>query len=408
MKPTTNKTKLTEKRVESQAEGIRKRNGKIEPFQKKKITTAIWKAIRAVNEGDYSKALEVSNKVVMEVNKRWGLSKKQSSNKIETTESIPTVEEIQDIVEKQLILARLPETAKAYILYRDLHNRMRNINNLLDIAGKINSYINKTDWKVHSDSEIDYHLQGLYKKIVDEVSERYWMNEVYTPKMRELHENEDFHIHKCQALSSYCVGWDLEDILTVGFTGVPGNVSSAPAKHMRSALGQLMNFFYTLTNEAPDGAVAISSLDTYIAPFIAYDKLNYKQVKQNLQEFIFNMNMPTKSGGQVVFSNITLDLKCPGNMKNQPVIIGGKLMDRKYGEFQKEMDIFNKALAEVYAQGDAKGRAFSWPIPTYNITKDFDWDDPSYDNIWEMTAKYGIPYFANFVNSISNTHAFDV
>jgi len=374
--------------VRPQVEGILKRSGNVAPFQKKKITTAIWKAIRSVNEADYSKAIEVSNKVVLEVNKRWGHS-----------EIIPTVEEVQDIVEKQLILSRLPETAKAYILYRDLHNRMRNINNLLDIAAKINSYINKDDWKVHSDSEIDYHLQGLYKKIVDEVSERYWMNEVYTPLMRELHENEDFHIHKCSALSSYCVGWDIQDLLMVGFTGVPGNVSSAPAKHMRSALGQLMNFFYTLTNEAPDGAVAVSSLDTYLAPFIAYDKLDYKHVKQNLQEFIFNMNMPTKSGGQVVFSNVTLDLKCPPSMKDQPVIIGGKLMDKKYGDFQEEMDMFNQALAEVYAEGDAKGRAFSWPIPTYNITKDFDWDNPAYDNIWEMTAKYGIPYFANFVNS---------
>lgn len=367
---------------------VRKRDGSIVPFKKQKITAVILKAIKAVNETTTEKAEDICNKVIKDLNKQYRYEN-----------DIPSVEGIQDLVERNLILAKLPDTAKAFILYRDLHNRMRNINNLLDIAGKINSYIDKADWKVHSDSEIDYHLQGMYKKIVDEVSERYWMNEIYTKEMRELHDNKDFHIHKSSALSSYCAGWDFEDLLRVGFTGVPGNVSSGPAKHMRSALGQLVNFFYTLTNETPDGAVAVSSLDTYLAPFVYYDKLSYKEVKQNLQEFVYNMNMPTKSGGQVVFSNITLDLTVPKHMKDQAVIIGGEYQEKKYGNFQKEMDMINTALAEIYTTGDSKGRVFSWPIPTYNITKDFDWDNPAYQGIWEMTAKYGVPYFANFVNS---------
>ncbi len=374
--------------VDSVNRNIKKRDGRIVPFDQDKITHAIWKAMRNIGEGDLKKAQEISDKVVQELNKEF-----------QKSDHIPTVEEIQDEVERQLILAKLPDTAKAYILYRDLHSRMRNIHNLFDVGSWIKAYINKDNWKVHSDSEIDYHLQGMYKKIVEEVSEKYWMNEVYSEEMRNLHENKDFHIHKSSTISAYCVGWDLEDLLRVGFKGVPGNVQSAPARHMRSALGQLVNFLYTLTNEAPDGAVAVSSLDTYLAPFIRHDGLDYKGVKQNIQEFVYNMNVPTKSGGQVVFSNITLDLKCPKYMKDQPVVIGGKPQKEKYGEFQKEMDMFNRALVEVFTEGDAKGRAFSWPIPTYNITRDFDWDNENLKDLWEMTAKYGIPYFANFVNS---------
>ncbi|MBN1373889.1 ribonucleoside triphosphate reductase [Candidatus Dojkabacteria bacterium] len=370
---------------------IRKRNGSIEEFTPTKITIAITKAMEAVNLKSLSAAEKVTNAVTKEL-KQIFFSKSE----------LPTVEQIQDLVEKHLILNKHPEVAKAYILYRDLHNRMRNVSNLFDVGTWINTYINKKNWKIHSDSEIDYHLQGMYKKIVEEVSEMYWMNEVYTDEMRNLHINKDLHIHKSSTLSSYCVGWDIRDLLIVGYQGVPGNVSSKPASHFGSALGQLMNFLYTLTNETPDGAVAVSSLDTYMAPFIRHDKLTYKEVKQQIQSFIFNMNMPTKSGGQVVFSNITLDLICPSYMKNEAVIIGGKLKEEKYGEYQAEMDMFNKALFEVYLEGDAKGRAFTWPIPTYNITKDFDWNNNNLKGLWDMTAKYGIPYFANFVNSDMN------
>ncbi len=365
---------------------VRKRDDRLVDFDSLRITEAIMKAMSAVGQSDMAMARKITEKVMNDLTSLEG-------------EDYANVEHIQDLVEKHLILEKCVDTAKAYILYRDLRSRSRNINNLLDIGGKIQSYVDKDDWKLNIDSSIDYHLQGLYKNIVNEVSEKYWMNEVYTEEMRLLHENKDFHIHKSSAISSYCVGWDLQDLLLVGFKGVDGNVESKPPKHFRSALGQLVNFLYTLTNETPDGAVAISSIDTYLAPFIRKDKLTYKSVKQCIQEFIFNMNMPTKSGGQVVFSNITLDLKVPKHMVNEPIIWGGKSQAEKYGEFQKEMDMFNKALASVYIEGDAKGRAFTFPIPTYNISKDFDWDSKEYDGIWEMTAKYGIPYFANFVNS---------
>ncbi len=363
---------------------IQKRDGTLVPFDDKKILSAVSKAMKAVGQHDLEKAKHVTEAVLKEVSK---------------SKETPTVEGIQDFVEKHLMLAKCVDTAKAYILYRELRSRGRNINNLLDVGAKINSYVGKEDWKISIDSSIDYHLQGMYKNIVNEISEKYWMNEVYTGEMRRLHDSKDFHIHKSSSISAYCVGWDLQDLLLVGFKGVAGNVECKPPKHLSAALGQLVNFLYTLTNESPDGAVAISSLDTYMAPFIRKDRLDFQKVKQALQSFVYNMNMPTKSGGQVVFSNVTLDLKVPEDMKKQSVIIGGKPQKEKYGDYQKEMDMFNKALAKVYIEGDAKGRAFTFPIPTYNISKDFDWSSKAYDGIWEMTAKYGIPYFANFVNS---------
>jgi len=366
----------------------KKRDGRIVDFDISKIESAILNSMKSVNEGTEELAKNIAKKVLKHIDKIHDDSK-----------NIADVEAIQDIVEKELIYANLADTAKSYILYRDLHNRQRNVHNLLDIGEQINNYLDKSDWTVNANSSVDYHLQGLYKNITEKVSEMYWMNEIYDKEMRDLHFNKDLHIHKSSAISSYCVGWDLEDILLVGFTGVPGNVTSAPAKHLGSALGQIVNFMYTLTNEVPDGAVALSSLDTYLAPFIRNDNLNEKQVKQALQEFIYNMNVPTKAGGQVVFSNITLDLQVPKHMKETAVIIGGKHQETTYGEYQKEVDMFNKALVEVYTEGDSKGTAFMWPIPTYNIDKNFDWDNPVYDGLWKMTAKYGIPYFANFVNS---------
>jgi len=370
---------------------IIKRTGKKSSFTKTKITVAILKAMDSVGQKSPSTADKITNTVVETLQQKYFDKGK-----------CPTVEKIQDIVERQLVLHKLPDVAKSYILYRNLHSRMRNIQNIFDAGSWIDSYINKKTWLVHSDSEIDYHLQGMYKKIVGEISEKYWMNEIYTQEMRDLHNNKDFHIHKSSTISSYCVGWDLQDILRVGFQGVPGNVSANPPHRLHSALGQLMNFMYVLTNETPDGAIAISSLDTFLAPFIRYNKLSYKEVKRAIKSFIYNMNMPSKAGGQVVFSNITLDLICPKYLHNEPVISGGKPQKETYGEFQKEMDMFNRALTEVYVQGDAKGRAFSWPIPTYNITKDFDWENKNLDTLWEMTAKYGIPYFANFINSDMN------
>lgn len=370
---------------------VKKRDGSLVLYNPAKIETAIFKAMRSVGIDDKKKAGKITEFVDAELQKNYF-----------SIDAVPSIEDIQDIVERQLMLHKFPDVAKAYILYRDLHNRMRNINNLMDVSSVINGYIQKSDWKIHADDQIDYSLQGMYKMITNYASEQFWFNEVYTREMRDCHEEGDFHIHKSSSLSSYCVGWDLYDILVVGFGGVPGNVSSRPAKHLRSALGQLVNFLFTLTQETPDGAVAISSFDTYLAPFIRHDGLNYKEVKQALQEFVYNMNVPTKMGGQAVFSNITLDLECPEYLKETPIVIGGENQKEKYGDFQEEMDMFNKALTEIYVEGDAKGRVFTWPIPTYNITKNFNWNNKNLDGLWEMTAKYGIPFFANFINSDMN------
>ena len=367
---------------------IRKRSGVMEDFTPTRIAIVIFKAMEAVGQPDLKKAEEIMKDVVDEIEVEYFAKHK-----------VLGVEDIQDLVEKHLVLHQLPEVAKAYILYRDLRSRIRDINNLVDIAKLTEDYIDQKDWKVNENSNIGYSLPGLYNYVAGKVGEVYWLNQVFTKEMRMLHENKDFHIHKLPAIGVYCVGWDLMDIIKNGFDGVEGALSCKPPKHLSSALGQLCNFMFTLSNEAPEGAVAISNLDTLMAPFIRYDKLNYKQVKQKMQEFIFNLNCPSKIGAQAPFTNVSLDLKCPGYYKDHPIVIGGRMPKETYGEFQKEMDMFNKAFAEVMMEGDASGRVFSWPIPTYNITKDFDWDNKLLEPIWEMTAKYGIPYFANFVNS---------
>ncbi|MEA3357761.1 MAG: ribonucleoside triphosphate reductase [Patescibacteria group bacterium] len=368
-----------------------KRSGKKVTFNADKITHAILKAMRSVSQESPIDAKKISKSVVE-------ILKKEFFNKNRT----PTVEKIQDIVEKELINFNLPDIAKSYILYRDLHNRVRNINNLIDTSKLTNDYIEQNDWEVNENSSVSYSLAGLYNYVYGRIAKTYWLNEIYPKDIRELNENNDFHIHKLSALSVYCVGWDLMDLLLHGFGGVAGKLTSSPPKHFATALGQLTNFFYTLTTEAPEGASAISNFDTFLAPFIRYDKLDYKTVYQELQIFLFNMNCPTKVGAQAPFTNVTLDLKCPSYLKDQPVVINGKLQSNNYGCFQKEMDTFNKAFAKIMMKGDAAGNPFPYPIPTYNIAKDFDWENPVYEPIWEMTAKYGIPYFANFVNSDMN------
>ncbi len=367
-------------------EKIRKRDGRVVKFRQERITRAIFKAAKAVGGSDYNRAKELSDQVV-EILKR-------NLNPGE----IPTVEQVQDIVEKVLVENGHYKTAKAYILYRRQHEEMRNLKYFLSNMDIIDGYINATDWRVRENSNMSYSLQGLNFHISSIVVSQYWLNRVYPKEIRMAHVNGDFHIHDLGFLGAYCVGWDLYDLLVSGFKGVRGKVESKPAKHFRSALGQVVNFFYTLQGEAA-GAQALSNFDTYLAPFIHYDGLNYKQVKQAIQEFIFNINIPTRVGFQTPFTNITLDLKVPEFLKDQPVIIGGVAQDKTYGEFQEEMDMFNKAFAEVMLEGDAKGRIFTFPIPTYNITEDFEWDNEVMDIIWEMTGKYGIPYFANFVNT---------
>ena len=265
----------------------------------------------------------------------------------------------------------------------------------------VDDYLKKLDWQVKENSNMTYSIQGLNNYIASEISKNYWLNKIYTPEIKHAHENGDIHIHDLNIISTYCVGWDLKDLLMEGFTGVDGKIKCAPAKHFRTALGQIVNFLYTMQGEAA-GAQAFSNFDTLLAPFVKYDNLDYAQVKQAMQEFIFNLNVPTRTGFQTPFTNITMDLTVPSYYADAPVIIGGELLETTYKDFQHEMNLINKAYFEIMMQGDATGKVFTFPIPTYNITKDFAWENPELEGLWEMTAKYGIPYFSNFINSDMN------
>ena len=363
---------------------VRKRDGRIVEYDPSKINTAIWKAVKSVGGTDYSRTVILTNLVELLL---------EAEN-----QEILDVEFIQDKVEEVLIKEGHDRVAKSYILYRQQHAEMREIKNHFAEVETVDDYIQATTWKVKENSNQTFSLQGLNNHISAEASQKYWLNKIYPAEIKNAHLSGGFHIHDLGLIATYCVGWDLKDLLIKGFTGVEGKIASSPAKHYRSLLGQIVNFFYTLQGESA-GAQAFSNFDTLVAPFIRYDKLEYKQVKQGLQEFVFNMNVPTRVGFQTPFTNITMDLKVLEFMKNEPVVLGGQYMEETYGDFQPEMDMFNQAFAEIMCEGDSLGRVFTFPIPTYSITKDFDWDNPNYDKIWEMTAKYGIPYFSNFVNS---------
>ena len=363
---------------------IKKRDGRIVEFDSLKITVAIAKAGKASGEFGEREARKLTMRVLTLAHElRLGV--------------LPEVEEIQDIVERVLLDSPFYKTAKAYILYREQHAQIRNIATKANVD-LVEHYIQKLDWKIKENSNMCYSLQGLNNYISSDVTSEYWLNRIYPPEIRKAHKDGDLHIHDLSVLSVYCVGWDLKDLLIQGFKGVEGKVESAPPKHLRSALGQIVNFFYTLQGEAA-GAQAISNFDTLLAPFVRYDNLSYDEVKQALQEFVFNNNIPTRVGFQTPFTNITMDLYVPSIMKDHPIIIGGKELEETYAGFQPEMDLINRAFAEVMMEGDAKGRVFTFPIPTYNITEDFDWDNPNLETVWKMTGKYGIPYFSNFVNS---------
>ncbi|MEM2888110.1 MAG: ribonucleoside triphosphate reductase [Candidatus Bathyarchaeia archaeon] len=365
---------------------VRKRDGRLEEFDSNRITNAIWKAAKAVGGKDREQAERLSKQVVDILKQRFG------------DDGVPTVEEIQDIVENVLIENGHARTAKAYILYRKQHQDLRELAALLSSSDLVEQYVDIEDWYVKENSNMSYSLQGLNNYLTTKVIEKYWTSRIFPPNIAEAHYSGDMHIHDLGVLGPYCVGWDLRELLLSGFGGVSGKIESKPAKHFRTALGQVVNFFYTLQGEAA-GAQAFSNFDTYLAPFIRYDGLDEKEVKQALQEFFFNINVPTRVGFQTPFTNVTLDLTVPNFMKDEPVIRGGTLTDDAYGDMQEEVDMFNSAFAEVMAEGDAKGRVFTFPIPTYNITKDFDWDSPVAQKIFEVTAKYGTPYFSNFVNS---------
>ena len=363
---------------------IKKRDGRTAKFDRKKIEKAIEKAGLETGEFDAAQAVELTDKVL-------GVLETRNQKRL------PSVEDIQDIVEDALIDSKFKKTAKAYIIYRDQHKKLREITSNAHVD-LIDKYLGNLDWKVNENSNMGYSLQGLNNYVSAEITKTYWLDKIYTSKIGKAHKEGDLHIHDLNLLSVYCVGWDLTDLLQEGFTGVAGKVASKPAKHFRSALGQVVNFFYTLQGEAA-GAQAFSDFDTLLAPFIRADKLSYEEVKQAIQEFVFNVNVPTRVGFQTPFTNITLDLECPKHMADNPVIIGGEMQDTTYGEYQEEMNMLNKALLEVLSEGDANGRVFTFPIPTVNITKDFNWDNPVIESLWEASAKYGIPYFSNFINS---------
>ncbi|MEW5735826.1 MAG: ribonucleoside triphosphate reductase [Thermodesulfobacteriota bacterium] len=366
-------------------ETISKRDGRVVPFDSSKISAAIAKAGNATGEFNERDAKRLTLRVLtLAHDLRLG--------------PVPTVEEIQDIVERVLLDSPYYKSAKSYILYREQHAQLRKLaaKSRVDL---VEHYINREDWKVKENSNMCYSLQGLNNYLSSDITSEYWLNQIYPPEIRDAHRSGAMHIHDLSLLSVYCVGWDLQDLLLTGFRGVAGKVESAPPKHLRSALGQIVNFFYTLQGEAA-GAQAISSFDTLLAPFVRHDGLDYPEVKQAMQEFVFNINIPTRVGFQTPFTNITMDLIPPGTLKNECVIVGGQRIESEvYGDFQTEMDMLNQAFAEVMMEGDAKGRVFTFPIPTYNITKDFDWDNPRLTAVWKMTGKYGIPYFSNFVNS---------
>jgi anaerobic ribonucleoside-triphosphate reductase len=370
-----------------------KRDGSLQLFDRERIENAVFAAARAVNSDlGRSWAEMISYSVIGLLLQRC---EEQEINP-------PSVEQIQDVVEEVLIKSDQYKIAKAYILYRQQRQEARATQRMiLDSEKLIEDYLQVADWRVSENSNLNYSLQGLNFYLASAIASQYWLNKIYPPEVRDAHTSGALHLHDLGALSVYCCGWDLLDLLVQGFRGVSAKVESAPPKHLQTALGQLVNFFYTLQGESA-GAVAVSNFDTLLAPFVRHDGLRYAQVKQAIQEFVFNMNVPTRVGFQTPFSNITLDLVVPELFRNQPVVIGGKYQESTYGEFQPEMDLINRAFAEVMLAGDAKGRVFTFPIPTYNLSSNFDWDSDLLEPIWEMTGKYGIPYFANFINSDMN------
>jgi len=372
---------------------IIKRNGQKQDFNPEKIEIAIQKAMIATNQELEKDVVEHKSKVL-------------TNNVILFLEDLKKeticIEEVQDAVENALMNSGLNDVAKNYIRYRYQREILRSDKLSSKAVEKmIFTYTGGDDMAVKENSNMGFSLQGLNNFLVSEFSKNFWLNHVFTKEQKKAHESGDIHIHDLGLLSTYCCGWDLEQLLIKGFCGVKNKIQSKPPKHFRSALGQIVNFIYTLQGEAA-GAQALSSFDTYLAPFIRYDHLTYKDVKQAIQEFVFNMNVPTRVGFQTPFFNITLDLEVSSIFKDKHIIIGGEYKEETYGEFQEEMDLLNKAFCEVMTEGDASGRVFTFPIPTYNIGKNFNWDRPVVDDVMKMTSKYGIPYFANFVNSDMN------
>jgi ribonucleoside-triphosphate reductase len=365
---------------------IIKRDRTSVPFKKEKIVLAIFKAASAVGGNDFTLSEKLAGEVVTIAEQLY-------------PDGLAEVEGIQDIVEKVLIENGHARTAKAYILYREKRRAARESNALIGATiNMFSEYLNDRDWQINENANTQKSINGLNNYIREAFTKNYWLHEVYPDEVRNAHTSGDIHIHDLGFFGPYCAGWDLRQILMLGFGGVPGKVESKPPKHLRAFLGQIVNSTFTTQGESA-GAQAWSSFDTYCAPFIRYEQLDYKTVKQALQEFIFNLNVPTRVGFQCPFSNLTFDIVPPSTLKDQCVIIGGKLMPETYGDFQEEMDMLNMAFCDVMTEGDAKGRVFTFPIPTINVTKSFDWNSPVVEKFMEITCKYGIPYFSNYVNS---------
>jgi ribonucleoside-triphosphate reductase (formate) len=365
---------------------IIKRDGTIKPFDARKIHSALLRAGQVTGEFDSHVAEQLTEKVVVQKIQLQG-------------STAPHIEQIQDAVEAVLFDAGFRKTLRAYVIYREQHKKLRSDRKtLVDVESSMNEYLQQLDWRVNANANQGYSLGGLILNVSGKVIANYWLSHVYPPEVGEAHRDADIHIHDLDMLAGYCAGWSLRTLLNEGLNGVPGKVESGPPKHMSSAVGQIVNFLGTLQNEWA-GAQAFSSFDTYMAAFVRKDNLSYAMVRQYMQELIYNLNVPSRWGTQTPFTNLTFDWICPEDLREQVPVIGGVEMPFTYGDLQAEMDMINRAYIEVMMAGDAKGRVFTFPIPTYNITPDFDWTSPNATLLFEMTARYGLPYFQNFVNS---------
>lgn len=362
---------------------LRKRDGRLAAFDMAKIERAIAAAGAATGEFGASEAHALAEAVCLQLAHRTAVE----------------VEQVQDGVERTLMAAGHFDTARAYIVYRERHARLRRDRKaVVDVAASMNEYLSREDWRVRANANQGYSLGGLILNVSGKVTANYWLDEVYSPEIGTAHREGDLHIHDLDMLAGYCAGWSLRTLLTEGFNGIPGRVEAGPPKHLSSALGQMVNFLGTLQNEWA-GAQAFSSFDTYLAPFVRKDQLGFDEVRQAIQEFIYNLNVPSRWGTQTPFTNLTFDWVCPEDLREQIPYIGGEEMPFAYGELQAEMELINRAYIEVMQAGDGLGRVFTFPIPTYNITHDFPWDSDNAERLFEMTARYGLPYFQNFLNS---------
>jgi ribonucleoside-triphosphate reductase len=365
---------------------IRKRDGALQAFTAEKIESAIRRAGKAAGEFDAAQASALTQSVLNALGHAGG-------------NDIPHVEQLQDMVEGTLFDAGHRKALRAFIVYREQHHTLRaDRHTLVDVESSINEYLNRQDWRVNANANQGYSLGGLILNVSGKMTANYWLSHVYPPEIGQAHRDADFHIHDLDMLSGYCAGWSLRTLLHEGFNGVAGKVESQPPRHLSSAIGQIVNFLGTMQNEWA-GAQAFSSFDTYMAPFLRKDRLGYAEVRQAMQELIYNLNVPSRWGTQTPFTNLTFDWVCPEDLREQIPVVGGEEMPFRYGELQAEMDLINRAYIEVMMAGDAKGRVFTFPIPTYNITPDFDWDSDNAVRLFEMTARYGLPYFQNFINS---------